>query len=66
MSSELRVDWPRCRGRGLCHEMLPEAVALDEWGFPIVTALPPGLVPEARAAARACPHAALWVADRDG
>ena len=33
--AELRVDWPECRARGLCHEVLPELMDLDEWGYPI-------------------------------
>ena len=32
----LVVDWTRCQARGLCAELLPEAVALDEWGYPVV------------------------------
>ena len=34
--AQLRVDWPECRARGLCHEVLPELIDLDEWGYPIV------------------------------
>lgn len=34
--STLRVDWTRCDGHGVCARLLPEAIALDEWGFPIV------------------------------
>ncbi len=60
MSRELRVDWPRCRGRGLCHELLPEVVDLDDWGYPIVTgAIDDRDVAHARAAVSACPHLAL-------
>lgn len=60
MTAQLRVDWPACRGRGLCHEVLPELVALDEWGYPIVTgAVPPGLTRRAREAVRVCPQLAL-------
>ena len=36
MAAGLRVDWPACEARGLCHEVLPELVDLDEWGYPIV------------------------------
>ncbi|HZP15137.1 MAG TPA: ferredoxin, partial [Nocardioides sp.] len=35
--SELTVDWTRCDGHGLCARLVPEAVRLDEWGFPILT-----------------------------
>lgn len=58
--SRLRVDWPACRAHGLCHELLPEIVRLDEWGYPIVT----GEVDDehrldAKAAVKACPRLAL-------
>ncbi len=57
---QLRVDWPACRARGFCHELLPEVVDLDEWGYPLVTrAVPAGLESEARAAVRTCPTLAL-------
>ena len=56
----LRVDWPACRARGLCHEVLPELVALDPWGYPVVTGeVTPELVDAAREAVRACPRLAL-------
>ncbi|HQR26104.1 MAG TPA: ferredoxin [Nocardioides sp.] len=58
--NQLRVDWPACRGRGLCHEVLPELVDLDEWGYPVVTGpVPTELVEEAREAVRVCPQLAL-------
>lgn len=57
---ELWVDWPECRARGLCHELLPELVDLDEWGYPIVHGpVPDQLLADARAAVRACPRLAL-------
>ena len=60
MSRRLRVDWPSCRARGLCHELLPELVELDEWGYPIVGGeVTDELVADARAAVRACPRLAL-------
>lgn len=60
MSRQLRVDWPACRARGLCHELLPEAIGLDEWGYPVVgSEIDEGLVRAAREAVRACPALAL-------
>ena len=60
MSRRLRVDWPSCQARGLCHELLPELVELDEWGYPIVGGeVTEELVADARAAVRACPRLAL-------
>jgi ferredoxin len=59
---ELRVDWPECRGRGLCHEVLPELIDLDEWGYPIVRGpVTDDLMDEARAAVRSCPRLALRI-----
>jgi len=57
---ELRVDWPECRARGLCHELLPELIDLDEWGYPVVRGVvTDDLMSEARAAVRTCPRLAL-------
>lgn len=65
MSAQLRVDWPTCRARGLCHELLPEIVELDEWGYPLVTGpVTPELLADARAAVRACPRLALRIIER--
>lgn len=66
MSSDLRVDWPRCQGRGLCHELLPEVVDLDEWGYPLVAGpVQDAELGHARGAVAACPHAALRLVRRD-
>lgn len=62
MTVRLRVDWPACRAHGLCHELLPSAVRLDPWGYPILpTGLADDQLSDARAAARACPRRALHV-----
>lgn len=53
------VDRIACSGEGLCAGLLPEAVALDDWGFPIVGPLPPGSGRAARRAVAACPALAL-------
>lgn len=60
----LRVDRIRCDGHGLCAEMLPELVRLDDWGYPIIT---PGPVPRhlmvhAQNAVAGCPVLALALA----
>ncbi len=34
--TELLIDWTRCDGHGLCAALLPAAVRLDEWGYPIL------------------------------
>lgn len=60
MTVRLRVDWPDCRAHGLCHELLPEIIDLDEWGYPLVRAdVTDALLADAHAAARACPRLAL-------
>lgn len=61
----LRVDWIACQGRGLCAELLPERIRLDEWGYPVLDAAGLGedVLQHARAAARACPTRALRVTE---
>jgi ferredoxin len=39
----LSVDRIKCDGRGLCAELLPELIRLDDWGYPIIA---PGPIPE--------------------
>lgn len=57
----LRIDRIACTGRGLCAEVLPELIDLDEWGYPILkdTAVPRQLRGHARRAVAACPVLAL-------
>lgn len=57
----LRVDPIACDGHGLCAELVPELIALDDWGFPIVAKepVPPQLVQHARRAVKECPKCAL-------
>ena len=66
MSYRLRVNPIACEAHGLCAEILPERIALDEWGYPVVDSRPlPGeLVDLARRAAEACPTLALLL-ERD-
>jgi ferredoxin len=60
VTATLRIDWPACQRRGLCAEVLPEVLSLDEWGYPVVgAAVPTELIDLARDAAAACPHSAL-------
>jgi ferredoxin len=62
----LRVNPIRCMAHGLCAELLPERVRLDDWGYPILEGaeLPPELIKHARRAADACPTLALLL-ERD-
>ncbi len=60
MKHRIRVDWPACHGRGLCSEVLPERIELDEWGYPVVTGeVDDALLALAREAVRTCPTLAL-------
>jgi ferredoxin len=62
----LRVDWIRCEGFGVCGDLLPELVELDDWRFPILPAegVPVGLLNEAQRAADCCPVRALHLERR--
>ena len=57
----LRLNVIRCEGRGMCAQLLPELIALDDWGYPIISADPvPGhLLADTRETVRACPLLAL-------
>lgn len=56
----LRVDWPACKAHGVCAELLPEVISLDEWGYPIVHEPVAGdVLALARRAVSSCPTLAL-------
>jgi ferredoxin len=59
--SKLRVNPIECEAHGLCAELFPERISLDDWGYPIVDPrpIPRALEAHARAAAAACPVLAL-------
>ncbi len=61
MTHRLKVDMIQCDGHGVCAELVPELIGLDEWGYPVVSAQP---VPEhlrkhAKKAVTLCPALAL-------
>jgi ferredoxin len=58
---KLVVDPIKCTGHGMCAELFPEGVELDDWGYPILRELPddPELAAHARRAVKACPALAL-------
>lgn len=60
-ADRLRVDPIACEAHGLCAELLPELIRLDDWGYPIIeaTEVPSELLPLARRAVDACPTLAL-------
>lgn len=61
MSLHMSVDWISCKGHGLCYELFPERIRLDDWGYPIIDDpdIPPALEVHARRAVEACPTLAL-------
>ncbi|MCE0768218.1 ferredoxin [Pseudonocardia kujensis] len=65
MTRRLRVDPIACAGHGLCADLLPDHIDLDEWGYPILddgrrtAPLDPDEIRAARAAIAACPTLAL-------
>ncbi len=67
MSLRLRVNPIACEAHGLCAEILPELIRLDDWGYPIIdeSEVPPDLVGLAERAVDACPTLALLL-EEDG
>jgi ferredoxin len=61
MSTHLTVDPIACEGHGICAELLPEHITLDDWGFPIINpaAVPDRRLADARRAIKHCPALAL-------
>jgi len=57
----LQVDPIACTAHGICAELLPELIDLDEWGYPILptTAVPRRLTAVAARAVANCPALAL-------
>jgi ferredoxin len=66
VSARLRVNPIACTGHGLCAELLPEWIELDDWGYPIIDGrpIPEELLDHARRAADACPKLALVLEHR--
>ena len=66
MSARLRVNPIACEGHGLCVELLPELIRLDDWGYPIIdeSEVPGELLGLARRAVDQCPTLAV-VLDED-
>lgn len=61
----LRVDWPSCKAHGLCAEIAPEVIRLDEWGYPLFDSggLSGAVLATARKAVQVCPTLALRLTD---
>lgn len=58
---QFSIDRIRCDGRGLCAEILPELIRIDDWGYPVVAPgpIPYHLVPLAQRAVADCPVLAI-------
>ncbi|MGD0852168.1 MAG: ferredoxin [Acidimicrobiales bacterium] len=66
----LKVNPILCDGYGHCHELAPELVHVDEWGYPIISDRPTptserSVVESARLAVRGCPRQALRIERTD-
>lgn len=65
MTARLHIDWTRCDGRGLCTELLPDLLARDDWGYPLVRdgsrepQIAQSAMRYAKAAVKRCPRLAL-------
>ena len=69
MTTHLRLDPLACDGHGNCHELLPELIGLDRWGFPVVdrrATVPASLQRDAKRAVAMCPKLALALERRSG
>jgi methionine sulfoxide reductase heme-binding subunit len=64
-AKRLLVDPIACTGHGLCAELLPELIALDQWGYPVLAdqPVPPRLARRAVHAVTDCPVLALRLTD---
>jgi ferredoxin len=65
MPRRLRVDWIRCDGYGLCGDLAPEVIALDEWRYPIIHdgSVPAALMNDVQRAIDCCPMRALTLVE---
>lgn len=63
-AKRLAIDPIACDAHGLCAELLPELIARDDWGYPLLDGrpVPPELKVHARRAVAACPTLALKLA----
>ena len=63
MKVRLRVDPIKCKAHGMCDELIPERIRMDDWGYPVIDPrmLSPDLLDFARRAVAACPRSALSI-----
>jgi ferredoxin len=62
----ITIDPVACAAYGYCAEILPEAISLDEWGYPIIDdrPLPAELMVLAKRAVRDCPKRAITLREK--
>jgi ferredoxin len=67
VSHRLRVNPIACEAHGMCAELLPERIGLDDWGYPLIedADVPDELLAHARRAVAACPTLALLLERAD-
>lgn len=68
MSKRITVDPIACDGHGMCAELLPELISLDDWGYPIIHSrdVPEHLTGLARRARDVCPTLAVLLDNAPG
>jgi ferredoxin len=67
VTRRLRVNPTLCTGYGYCAEIVPELIAVDDWGYPIVNPKPieaDGLLSLAKRAVATCPRLALVIEEQ--
>ncbi|MEY3732739.1 MAG: hypothetical protein RL347_98 [Actinomycetota bacterium] len=59
---KLSIDPAACDGLGMCAHQAPDVIALDPWGYPVISSesLEGAKVEQAQRAIRACPRRALY------
>jgi len=65
---KLMVNPVACSGHGVCAELLPELISLDEWGYPLLAdeLVPERLVRQAKRTVTDCPALALLLTKQRG
>jgi ferredoxin len=68
VTSRIVVNPITCVGHGICAELFPERITLDDWGYPIIDPrpIPARLEIHARRAVAACPTLALLLRKEEG
>jgi ferredoxin len=63
VSVRVRLNPIACEAHGLCVELLPELIRLDDWGFPLIEQplVPDQLESLARLAESSCPTLAIVI-----